>query len=330
MKLTINEIAEMAQVAKSTVSKALNGQKGVSQETRQRILNIAKQVNFQPNFAAKALAQKKSNIIGFVLPHEAGFSLSGFYWAGVVTAAAEEVSKRGNNLMIISPLENEEGHILEIQDTIRSNSLDGLIIGAEQLDTKTLVSIMAEEIPFVFIGQNSTLQHYCVDVNNREGSDKLVTQMIKNGFKKIGCITGPEDYQYTRERVEGFNDAMKRAGLDSSRIMHTSYYEEDARKTTLKMIEENPDIDALYITAGGEFTLNIFETLRFSGISPKKLGLGVFDDSRIFDFLDFSVTTAKQPLNQIGAMATQLLFEQISGHTPEEKINLLPVEIILR
>ena len=78
-KLTINEIAKMANVAKSTVSKALNGQKGVSEENRKRILSLVEDVNYQPNATARALAQNKTGIIGFVLPHSASTSLTESY-----------------------------------------------------------------------------------------------------------------------------------------------------------------------------------------------------------------------------------------------------------
>lgn len=330
MKLTINEIAEMAQVAKSTVSKALNGQKGVSEENRQRILKIIQQTNFQPNSAAKVLVQKKNGTIGFILPHEAGYSLAGLYWTGIVTAVAAEVSKHGNNLMIITPTEDEETPFQNLEAAIRRQSVDGLIIGAEQLNTKNMILIMNENIPFVFIGQNQTLQHYCVDVDNREGAEKITAQLIDHGYKKIACITGPKEYQYTKERLEGFRTTMERAGLDPSHTMHTSYYEKDALATTSKMLELYPDTDAFFVTAGGEFVLSIFESLRLSGMSLKNMGFGVFDDNHIFDFLDFPVITAEQPIKQMGTTAVKLLFEQINGTPPAELIHRLPVNIILR
>ncbi len=330
MKLTINEIAEMAQVAKSTVSKALNGQKGVSEENRKRILNIVRQVNFQPNSAARALAQNKTGTIGFVLPHEAAFSLSGVYWAGIVTAVAAEVSKRGGNLMVITPSEDAENPFASLESIIRRRIVDGLIIGAEQLDTKSMMSILMEDIPFVFIGRNAVLQHYCVDVNNTEGAAAVVSQLINHGYKHIACITGPADYLYTQDRITGFTDAMNAANLDGTRIVHTSYLEEDTRKNTAKLTERYPDTDALFITAGGEFVLTILETLRLSGISLRGFGFGVFDDSRIFDFLDFPIITAKQPIKRLGSTAAQLLFDLIEGTPPAQTVCWLPVDIVLR
>lgn len=329
MGLTIKEIAEMAQVAKSTVSKVLNGQKGISEEKRNRILKIIQEVNYQPNSAARALSKKQNGTIGFILPHEAGYSLSGLYWTEIVTAVASEVARHGNNLMIITPAEEGEPfHNLEA--AIRSHVIDGLIIGAEQIDTKNMYLIMSENIPFVFIGQNQTLQHFCVDVDNQEGSEKIISQLIDHGYKKIACISGPQEYQYTRERLDGFRNIMMKAGLEAGRVFHTSYHEEDAMKTATKLIETFPDTDAIYITAGGAFALAIFDALRFGGISLKDIGFGIFDDNKIFDFLDFPIITAEQPIKQMGTLATKILFDQLAGNPPEEFVHRLPVNIVLR
>jgi LacI family transcriptional regulator len=330
MKLTINEIAEMAQVAKSTVSKALNGQKGVSEENRRRILNIVQQVNYQPNSAARALAQNRTDTIGIVLPYEASYSLSGLYWIELIAAVAEMVTKHGNNLMIITPAKEELNPFASLDSLVRRHIVDGLIIGAEQLDTKTVMSIMLAEIPFVLIGRNEVIQHYCVDVNNKNGGFLITEQLIQHSYKHIACIAGPKDYLYTQERIAGFTEALEKNNMKPEHIIYTSYYREDAQSNAAKLIEEHPDIDALFITAGGEFVLNILDTLRFSGYSPNKMGIGVFDDNRIFDFLDFPIITAKQPLKDMGQKATSILFDIIEGKLPSEKIQFFPVDIILR
>lgn len=329
MGLTIKEIADMAQVAKSTVSKVLNGQKGISEEKRNRILKIIQEVNYQPNSAARALSKKQNGTIGFILPHEAGYSLSGLYWTEIVTAVASEVARHGNNLMIITPAEEGEPfHNLET--AIRGHVVDGLIIGAEQIDTKNMYLIMSENIPFVFIGQNQSLQHFCVDVDNKEGSEKIINQLLEHGYKKIACISGPQEYQYTRERLDGFRNIMMKAGLDAGRIFHTSYLEEEAMKTTNILLETFPDTDAIFLTAGGAFALSIFDALRFAGVNIKEIGFGIFDDNKIFDFLDYPIITAEQPIKKMGTLATQLLFQQLAGNPPTELINRLPVNIVLR
>lgn len=330
MKLTINEIADMANVAKSTVSKALNSQKGVSEENRKRILSIVQKMNFQPNASAKALAQCKTGIIGFVLPHEASYSLAGDYWTGIITAIADEVSQKGNNLMVITPSGKRDSPFASLETIIRRRTVDGLIIGAEQLDTKSMMSIMMEGIPFVFIGRNSEIEHYSVDVDNINGAELVVTELVNKGYKNIACITGPVEYLYTRNRIEGFTKAMIKAKLDTRQIINSEYSTENTKENIKLLLKEFPKIDALFIAAGGDFVLTILETLRKSKIDIHKFGLGVFDDSRVFDFLDCHIIAAKQPIEEIGRKSAQMIFDLIDEKTPTEKVHFLPVEIVVR
>ena len=329
MKLTINEIAEIANVAKSTVSKALNGQKGVSEENRRRILEIIDSMDYEPNASAKALAQSKTGAIGLVIPHDTHYSLSGAYWAGIITAVATEANKQGYNLLLI-PQSDSPGSINPLEGIIRKRSVDGLIIGAEQIDLPSIERLKTRGIPFVFLGKNPQIDHWAVDVKNIDGAQRVTATLIERGYKHIACIAGPEEYIYTRDRIQGFCSALNIAGLDTSRIMYSYYSAYEARKNTSLLLQKYPDIDAVFIAAGGEFVLNILEVIRFSGISLKKLGVGAFDDYRVYDFLECPIIAAKQPIEEMGASISRTLFSLIDGQTPSPMFNEFDIELILR
>ena len=329
MKLTINEIAKMADVSKSTVSKALNGQKGVSDENRTRILNLVHKLNFQPNASARALAQNRTDTIALVIPHDAGYSFSGAYWVEIITAIATTASRYENNLMIITTGIDKD-IAKPIEAVIRRRNIDGLIIGAEQIDTKSLMSLMLEEIPFVFLGRNSVLQHYSVDVRNTEAAAKVTRLLIDRGYTRIGCIAGPKEYLYTQERVEGFRQVLQSAGLSTERIVYTLYSEDETRKNTSSLLEQYPDLDALFLAAGDDFMLNVLDVLRLKGIDQKNFGIGTFDDFRTMDYLHFPIIAAKQPLLKMGEKTAEILFSLIGNTPPPEMNHFFDVDIILR
>ena len=313
-KVTINELAEMAHVAKSTVSKALNGQSGVGEEKRKQILELAKEIKFEPSATARALAQNKTSCIGFVLPHDASYSMAGAFWTVMLSAVAAEINSRDSSLLVITPSNDSENPFASLIKFVQRRAVDGLIIGSEQLDKASMMAVIASGIPFVFIGQTPVLEHYCIDVEEKEGSEKVVEEIIRRGYKKIGCITGPAEYLYTQERIEGFQKAMSKAGLQSNIIVHTSYREEDTMLNTSKIVEDNPDIDAYFITAGGAFVITILKTMRLAGKSLKNLILGVFDDSQVYDLLDVPIITAKQPLENMGKKAVEVLYKIGRAH----------------
>ncbi len=332
-KLTINEIAKIANVAKSTVSKALNGQKGVSEENRKRILSLVEDMNYQPNATARALAQNKTGIIGFVLPHSASTSLTEKYWIEIITSITEEIELKNNNLMVIAPSNQKSDPYESLKNIILRRSVDGLIIGAENLNFDIMNLIERSKIPFIFIGQNPEYPHFAIDVNNEEGAYLVTKEIIKHlasSSKSICCISGPENYIYTKERIRGFKRAIREEDFSNAFILSSDYSQDSAQKVILKMLEECPEPDALFIAAGGDFFLNILEVLRLEGINLKKLIFGVFDDSKIFDYFDFPIISARQPLKIMGQLAAKNLFDLMLEKEPTKKVEYLSVNIILR
>lgn len=328
-KLTINELAEMAHVAKSTVSKALNGQKGVSQENRERILKLASQLNFQPNASAQALAQNRTGTIGLVLPHAAGYSLSGAYWTEIITAVAATVTSRKYNLMlIVPPPGGTSSDAIEL--VIKRKNVDGLIIGSEQIDTKSLVALMFAEIPFVLLGQNPVINHCCVDVRNADGTERAVTELLSRGYRHIGCICGLDSYYYTQQRVEGFKKAMTAFNLEPCGIVYTLYSQSETREATAELIDNHPEMDAVFIAAGGDFVLNILDVIKLQGLDMKKFGVAVFDDYRIFDYLPVPIIAVKQPILEMGTKTAEILFDLINKTNTPPPVTLFDAEIILR
>jgi LacI family transcriptional regulator len=329
MKPTINNIAELAGVAKSTVSKALNGQKGVSEEKRKQIKALASQLHYEPSATAQALAFNRTGSIGLVIPHEAGYSLSGAYWSAMTTAIAKVANEFNYSLLILTP--PHEGEIaIPIQTVIRRRNVDGLVLGAEQIDTEATSRLIEEDIPFVCIGRNPWIHHYSVDVDNKGGSKRLVNHLIKDGYSKIACLSGPPHYLYSQERVEGYLEALKNAGIQWNTIEYTSYKSEDTIAALAKLLHEHPDMDALYVTAGGDLLFDCIDVLRIEGVNLRHFGLGSFDDYRFFDYIDIPICTIRQPLEKIGSTAAHILLTLLSGKQPEQMQYIFDVELVLR
>ncbi len=329
MKLTINEIAEIAKVAKSTVSKALNGQKGVSEEKRREILSLAERLNYEPSASAQALASSRTGIIGLLLPHEAGYTLAGSYWSAIITSVAEAANAHGHSLLILAPPAGDDV-AGPVETVIRRRNVDGLIIGAERLDPGITARLDAEDIPFVLIGRDPTIKHYSVDVDNRGGSEGLVAHLLASGYGRIACLAGPAEYPYNRERVEGYRLALERAGVSWNSVRHAGYTSEEGRRAVTEILAGHPDLDALFVTAGGEFLLDCIDVLRLPGVAPRRIGLGAFDDYRFFDYLDMPICAIRQPLRDIGGTAALMLFALLAGEAPRPMHRTLDVELVIR
>lgn len=329
MKRTINEIAEIAQVAKSTVSKALNGQKGVSEEKRKRILELAARLEYEPSASAQALASNRTGSIGLFIPHEAGYSISGEYWSAIITSIARVANAQNHSLLILTP---KGGTDISgpIETVLRRRNVDGLIIGAEQLDPSMIARLAEEGIPFVFLGRNPQDGFCSVDVNNSGGSARLVSHMIASGYRRIACLAGPAQYLYSRERVDGYRHALKAAGVQWQAVEHTGYASGAVRDAVGRILRAHSDLDALYVTAGGDMLLDSIDVLKSAGMDLGEFGLGTFDYYRFFDYLACPVCAVRQPLGELGAAAANNLFSFLSGQKPENMNSVFDVELIPR
>jgi len=329
MKITINEIANAAKVAKSTVSKALNGQKGVSAKKRDEILELVRRLKYEPNASAQALASNRTGAIGLLVPHQAGYSLSVSFWSSIITSIAEEANRRRYSLLILTP-PDEESLMEPVESVIRRRNVDGLLIGAERVDPLVMNRLVREGIPFVCIGRNPLVQHCSVDVDNAGGGKQIVAHLIGKGKSRIACLAGPEEYQYNRERVSGYLAALEDAGISWKAQVYSDYDRVSVREAVGRLYLDHPDMDALFVTAGGDVLLDCIDGLNACAPEADGIALAAFDDFRFFNYIDVPVCTVRQPVREIGRVAASLLFDTLAGNAPKESEHILPVDLVIR
>lgn len=322
---TINEIARMARVSKGTVSKILNNKPGIGAETRKRVLDLVRHLDYTPNSSARALAVQRTNNIGLIVPFEAARSPDGSYWSSLITSVARQAAENQHDLILFTP--QAEGKLDELYESIlRFRKVDGLIIGAALLNKENFSHLLASRMPFTLLGQNKNFQHYSVDVDNREAAYRMTRYILGHGFNRPAYLAGPLELLYNQNRLDGYQDAMREAKLRP--LFHSAefYRSTSVRQALDRTLEEGP-IDSLFVGAGGDFLFDVLGRLRERSIDPAGLGLVVFDDYRFLDFMDPKITALTQPLEKIGQEATRMLLSLIEGNLPEEGIKILEAGI---
>lgn len=314
MKYSIKEISELAHVAPSTVSKALNGQRGVSEEKRAEIIKIAGEHNYIPNASARALSHKSAEAIGLIIPAGKNRSLLGSYWSEIIATIAEEVSSRGYSLLLF--VLDSEKRLVGLKEMVLRQNVDGLIIPAEEITLEAYNLLIDLKIPFVLQGRSKVCNHYSVDVQNMSGAASLTRSLLLQGCKKCACVAGPEEYLYSRERVEGFRTVMADSGIGNAPVLYSLYSEQKALLDIRAFFEKNRDVDGVFITAGGEFAFYVLRVLKELGFDMSNFGVSVFDDFEPLHFLPFPVTSAKQPVRLMGTQTAKNLFQLLAGEEP--------------
>lgn len=329
MKLTIQRIADLAGVSKGSVSKALNGQKGIGEETRTRILRLVQELDFQPDSSARALALQRTGTIGLLIPHSVDASMSGQYWGSVLAGIGRRASRAGLKVLVLNA--PEEGDVRgALNPVLRRRTVDGLVLGGDLIDKPSLSTLVLHNLPFVLFGRNPEFTHYCVDIDSDQGTTLLVNHMIDQGYRRIGAIFGPETYAYVPERRDAYRRVLRDRGVSWSAEAHTPYVSPSIRATLAGLLDRHPDMDALFVGAGGDFLLDCLGVLQDRNVPMPQFGLGVFDDYAFLDILRPKVTAIRQPLVEAGEAALTMLEDLIEGRTPPSPWIKLPTKLVVR
>lgn len=328
LSLTIKDIAALAKVSTGTVSKVLNENQGVSEDTRRRILKLIDDLDYHPNAAAKGLASNRTYNIGVIIPHTGNYSMSSAYWPALLTAITEKTAAMNFNVLLATA-RSEEDVDSAYRSTLRGRRVDGIIVSAEQFGQRQLGELLFKGFPFVMVGKSPFFSHYNVDVDNRGGALKMTQHLLGVGHRRITLLAGPEHLPSVRDRVEGFRAAMAEAGLEPT-VRHCSYLGNDAEATIGGILRSTPRASALFVAAA-DLVAPTLRAVPAHGLQiPDDLAVVSFDDHPLYELFSPALTAVRQPIHELGEVAADLLFSLINGTAPEEKSVVLPTTIVRR
>ncbi len=325
--VTIKRIAEAAQCSVATVSKALNGRPDVAEETRKRILEIAKAHQFYPNAMGKGLKKRVTESVGVIFCREKlPLSLNPFYSRVLEGIEAELAVSNYNLVLHLLP----ESYTNEMPKMIRERQVDGLVL-VGVLHQSFIDQIGSLEIPTVLIDPKIAGDSFNqVLIDNEHGAFEATQYLIKRGHRRIGFISGDLDRLSFRQRYEGFRKAQDfyRIPFDES-LLQTGGLEKgyDHVKTLLSLPERPTaifaanDINAIYgYKAIKEEKLRIPEDVSVIG----------FDDIELGKMITPPLTTVRVYKEQMGSIAVRTLFKLLSHASDRPVTTLVPTRLIER
>jgi len=305
--VTIKDIAQIANVSASTVSRALNGKGKVSPEKQKEILQIANSNHYIPNWHAKVISQKSSKRIkniGLVIPD--------------ITNPFFDELTRGieylNNTQIILTLADsfrdprkEEAIAL----MFRNNGVDGIIIGNSRVNDDFVVEL-SKFLPVLVFDKKYNLPNVCsIILDNVYGAYIGTKHLIEIGCKKIVHLSGKSDLLVSSQRIEGYKKAINEAKLDID-IIETDYDKESGYESMKKFLRTGQQVDGIFCV-NDIVALGAMKAVKESGFGvPKDIAIVGFDDTDFCDIVSPSLTSVHQPAREMGEMAVKMLLALIN------------------
>jgi LacI family transcriptional regulator len=329
--LTIEQIAVIAQVSRSTVSRVLNDHPSVRPEVRERVLRVMREHNYAPHAAARSLARSQTNIIGLVIPRTAATIFAEPFFPLVIQGITEACSSQDYFLMLaMITADLEQDFYSRI---VRSRHFDGLIMLSSDLDDPILPQLIKDRMPLVLIGSHPYFQDLSwVDGANGEGAHMAVTHLLKLGHRRIATITGPIEMEVSIDRRDGYKRALLEAGLPiSPELIVAGEFTQESGYRAMTQLLGLPQCPTAVFAASDSMAIGALRAIREAGLSvPEDVALVSFDDLPVAGFADPPLTTVHQPVLELGAKAVDLLIERIKvpERTPVQV--RLPTKLIVR
>ncbi|PHV71073.1 LacI family transcriptional regulator [Sporanaerobium hydrogeniformans] len=329
MKVTIKDIAREAGVSVAAVSLVLN-QKDcrIAEETKKRIIEVARKYNYTVNQQARSLVTKKSNVIGLIIP-----DIENIFFSSLSKKIEEYCRRKGYAIMIVISDENPKEDI-ELLHLLVSRGVDGILYtpsnGNEQDYEKIRKYLSSLPIPYVMVDRYlDNIECNKVYIDNINGSLQAIEMLIKNGHTKIGCIGYAVSKSVTYSRVTGYKEAMKQFGLPvNEKYIYDGQYKVIGGYHAGKEIV-NSDLTAVFI-CNDMMTLGFLKYLSECGKKvPNDYSIISYDNTLHNFVVSPKITTIDQDLGELAKNACQLLFKNISNkNTNPEVICLYPQLLI--
>lgn len=240
MGVTIKEVAQEAKVSTSTVSRVISNNPKISDETKSRVMEAVKKLNYHPNVIARSLANSSTHILGLVLPSEEKDLFKNPFFIKIMTGISVYAQKKGYYIMY-SFGKGEEEQLRFVKNYIRSRLTDGIILLTSRTNDKCIQYLKKKDFPFVVVGRPEDLEDVLwVDNGNFQAMYKVVSFLISKGHKKIAYIGGPENRNMSKDRLDGYKRAMQAYGvrIDESIIFQMENFTEECGCEAMKRILE--------------------------------------------------------------------------------------------
>ena len=328
---TINDLAAKLGLSPSTVSRALREHPDISVKTKERVLAMAAETNYQPNLIAQSLQNRRSNNIGVIVPE-----IRNTFFSTVISGIEEIAYEAGYTIMVCQSGDRYEREILNTR-ALAANRVAGMLVSVSQetTDYAHLQGVMDQGIALVMFDRaTDNIQASSVVVDDCNGAYNGVCHLIARGYQRIAHLAGSATLYVGRERRSGYEAALREHGLPvrEEYIVTGGYHEEDGRVGMQRLLDLAHPPDAVF-ALNDPVALGAFVYLQELGIKVgEEMGLVGFSNNPNTTLIRPRLTTINQPAFEIGSTAARLLLKNLTNGSTVHTVETitLKTELVIR
>ncbi|MDQ7026361.1 MAG: LacI family DNA-binding transcriptional regulator [Anaerolineae bacterium] len=324
--MTIQDVAQYANVSRSTVSRVLNNNSSVDAELAARVMVAVRTLDYHPNRAARRLRKQTEDVVGLLIS-----DIRNPFFGSVIRGIEDEAYKQHVNLVLCNT-DEASSKIQNYLQVMQAERVSGLIVVPTHDDNHDILrEVQADGIPIVLIDRSLTYESFDrVKVDNINGAFHAVNHLLEHKYRRIGIIYPEVETGY--ERLQGYQKALRSNGVeyDSSLVEVCGYTIDSSHEATKRLMAQESPPDALF-TANNLLTLGAMRALRMSNIRiPQDIALIGFDDMPWATELYTPLTVVSQPTYELGKQAFVTLYQRIKNPKMAYQSIFLTTSLIIR
>jgi LacI family transcriptional regulator len=321
---TIKDVAKMAGVSISTVSYALNNNSKVSNHTKLKILEAARELNYQKNGIASDLKRNSTRTIALIVT-----DLAGPHYSELVKGIQEVTLSKGYDLLACSSMGEESSTAVKF---LTEKRVDGAIVLAYNISEDIIMQSARKEFPIILLDRRVDNEFVVsIEVDNEEGCFMAAEYLIEQGHRDIAYVGGNALDRLHTMRVNGYESALRKHGLDGNRQLHQfGIFNRDNGYSMTKMLIAQGKLPTGIMYANDEMAIGGMKAFKEHGIKvPSDVSVIGFDDIELAQYVRPSLTTVMQPKYERGALAAHLLFQVLEGKEVDQ-LYKFPTQLVIR
>lgn len=311
MSSTIKDVAKIAKVSASTVSRVISNSSKISDVTKKRVYKAMKEVNYKPNFIARSLANKSTKTLGLILPDtDAHNSLNPFF-IQLMRGISFYAQRRGYYILY-AYTSQEQDRLKVVKDLIDSKWVDGIILANSESEDLAIKYLKEIEKPFVVVGRlEDSDGSLWVDNDNFHAMYDVVNRLIRKGNKNIAFIGGNKNYTVTRDRFEGYKKALEGRGIDIdlNLIVYTDF-DEDHGYEAARNILINYEVDS-FATTDDLLAFGVLKAIK--SLDYKELDVVGFNNMILAQYFKPTLSSVEIRAEELGYHAAKLIIDYLNN-----------------
>ena len=328
MPLTLEDIARLSDVSRSTVSRVINSDAKVKEETRLKVLKVIQSIDFQPNLASRGLATGRTNVIGVIIPARVSVIFADPYFPVFLQGVSSACNNRTYSVMLWLAEPDYERRM--IPRILHNGLVDGVVVASTLMDDPIVKSLFESKMPFILIGRHPSMDVNFLDVDNLQAARKATLHLLRLGYKRVATITGSQDQVAGFDRYQGYLNALQDYDrtIRPELVADGDFTEEGGYHAMARLLPQKPDavFAASDMTAYGAMRAIHEANLRI----PEDVAVVGFDDIPASARTTPALTTVRQPVQQMGSKAAEVLINVIENDITATQKLIMDTELVVR